>query len=47
MLTQAENERLSRVGPDTPGGKLLRRYWKFDVRGRCIEQPNEPPSSNT
>ncbi len=27
MLTQAENERLSRVGPGTPGGELLRRYW--------------------
>jgi 5,5'-dehydrodivanillate O-demethylase len=27
MLSQAENERLSRVGPGTPGGNLLRRYW--------------------
>jgi 5,5'-dehydrodivanillate O-demethylase len=27
MLTVAENERLSRVGPGTPGGSLLRRYW--------------------
>jgi 5,5'-dehydrodivanillate O-demethylase len=27
MLTEAENERLSRVGPGTPGGNLLRRYW--------------------
>ncbi|MBT3793095.1 MAG: Rieske 2Fe-2S domain-containing protein, partial [Rhodospirillales bacterium] len=22
-----ENERLSRVGPGTPGGEMLRRYW--------------------
>jgi len=27
MLTQEENERLTRVGPGTPGGELLRRYW--------------------
>jgi 5,5'-dehydrodivanillate O-demethylase len=27
MLSQAENERLTRVGPGTPGGNLLRRYW--------------------
>src|SRR5256885_14023709 len=26
-LTQAENELLTRVGPGTPGGELLRRYW--------------------
>jgi len=27
MLTQAENEKLTQVGPGTPCGKLLRRYW--------------------
>ena len=27
MLTQAENDFLTRVGPGTPGGELLRRYW--------------------
>jgi 5,5'-dehydrodivanillate O-demethylase len=27
MLTQEENELLTSVGPGTPGGKLLRRYW--------------------
>jgi len=27
MLTAEENERLTRVGQDTPMGKLLRRYW--------------------
>jgi 5,5'-dehydrodivanillate O-demethylase len=27
MLSTAENERLARVGPGTPGGNLLRRYW--------------------
>jgi 5,5'-dehydrodivanillate O-demethylase oxygenase subunit len=27
MITEQENERLTRVGPGTPMGKLLRRYW--------------------
>jgi 5,5'-dehydrodivanillate O-demethylase len=27
MLTADENERLTRVGPGTPAGELLRRYW--------------------
>ena len=28
MLTQEENERFTRVGPGTPGGKLFRNYWQ-------------------
>jgi len=28
MLTQEQNERLTRVGPGTPCGNLLRRYWQ-------------------
>ena len=27
MLTKEQNERLSRVGPGTPMGDVLRRYW--------------------
>ena len=27
MLTKEENERLTQVGPGTPMGELLRRYW--------------------
>ncbi|SNR53190.1 5,5'-dehydrodivanillate O-demethylase [Haloechinothrix alba] len=27
MLSAEKNERLTRVGPDTPMGELLRRYW--------------------
>ena len=27
MLTSGENELLTRVGPGTPAGELLRRYW--------------------
>src|SRR3984957_1140850 len=28
MLTKEQNERLTRVGPGTPCGELLRRYWQ-------------------
>jgi phthalate 4,5-dioxygenase len=28
MLSQEQNDRVTRVGPQTPGGKLLRRYWQ-------------------
>jgi 5,5'-dehydrodivanillate O-demethylase len=28
MLTQEENERLTQVGPGTPMGELMRRYWQ-------------------
>ncbi|MGE0798063.1 MAG: Rieske 2Fe-2S domain-containing protein [Lautropia sp.] len=28
MLSAEQNERLTRVGPGTPGGELLRRYWQ-------------------
>jgi 5,5'-dehydrodivanillate O-demethylase oxygenase subunit len=28
MLTQEQNERLTKVGPGTPCGQLLRRYWQ-------------------
>jgi 5,5'-dehydrodivanillate O-demethylase len=27
MLTQEQNDRLARVGPSTPMGEMLRRYW--------------------
>jgi phthalate 4,5-dioxygenase oxygenase subunit len=27
MLTRAENDRLCRVGPDAPMGRMMRRYW--------------------
>ena len=27
MLTKELNEKLTRVGPGTPGGELMRRYW--------------------
>ena len=38
MITREENERWTRVGPGTPGGELLRRYWwpvafSSDIKG--------------
>ena len=27
MLSQEENELMTRVGPGTPAGEMLRRYW--------------------
>ncbi len=27
MLTREQNERITRTGPGTPGGELMRRYW--------------------
>ena len=40
MATQAENERLTRIGPGTPMGNLLRRYWQ--PVGTEIELAKEP-----
>jgi 5,5'-dehydrodivanillate O-demethylase oxygenase subunit len=39
-MTQAENERLTRVGPGTPMGNLLRRYWQ--PVGAAVELDREP-----
>ena len=40
MATQAENERLTQIGPGTPMGNLLRRYWQ--VVGTEAELAKEP-----
>jgi 5,5'-dehydrodivanillate O-demethylase oxygenase subunit len=40
MLTKEMNERLTRVGPGTPLGTLLRRYW-FPI-ARTPELDAEP-----
>ena len=29
MLSQEENELFTRVGPETPAGRMLRRYWQL------------------
>lgn len=38
MLTQSENERLTRVGPGTPMGDLLRRYWQPIAPAAVLEE---------
>jgi 5,5'-dehydrodivanillate O-demethylase len=40
MLSAKENERLTQVGPGTPMGELLRRYWHPIVGG--VEMDREP-----
>ncbi len=40
MLTKEENEKLTRVGPGTPMGNLLRRYWH--AVGAVAELDKEP-----
>jgi len=43
MLTAEENERLCRVGPDTPMGKVLRRYWTPAFQLGDLPGPDCPP----
>ncbi|HZT07563.1 MAG TPA: Rieske 2Fe-2S domain-containing protein [Chloroflexota bacterium] len=45
MLTREENELLTRVGPGTPAGELLRRYW-YPV-AFCHELTDERPTHFT
>lgn len=43
MLSKAENEKLARVGPGTPAGELLRRYWHpIAVAAELKEKPVRP-----
>src|SRR5487761_2405680 len=40
MLTREQNERLTRVGPGTPCGELMRRYWQpFLPAAALLENP--------
>jgi phthalate 4,5-dioxygenase len=43
MLTTDENEALCRVGPDTPMGKVLRRYWTPAFQAADLSGPDCPP----
>src|SRR5690348_2254111 len=43
MLTREENERLTRVGPGTPMGALLRRYWLPALLADDLAAPDCPP----
>ena len=43
MLSSEDNEILTRVGPGTPMGELMRRYWIPAVRSDEIAEPDSPP----
>jgi phthalate 4,5-dioxygenase oxygenase subunit len=43
MLTAEENEALCRVGPGTPMGKVLRRYWTPAFQLGDLPAPDCPP----
>ena len=43
MLTQDENETLTRVGPGTPMGELMRRYWVPALLSWEVPEPDCPP----
>jgi 5,5'-dehydrodivanillate O-demethylase len=42
MLTIAENEMLTRVGPGTPCGELMRRYWHSEEAAQLLQQQAHP-----
>ncbi len=43
MLSTEQNERLGRVGPGTPCGELMRRYWiPFLPAGKLDDDPVQP-----
>jgi phthalate 4,5-dioxygenase len=43
MLTKSDNEKLTRVGPGTPAGDLLRRYWIPCALSTELPAPDCPP----
>jgi phenylpropionate dioxygenase-like ring-hydroxylating dioxygenase large terminal subunit len=43
MLSKEDNELLSRVGPGTPMGELMRQYWIPAVRSDELPGPDSPP----
>ena len=43
MLSREDNARLTRVGPGTPMGNLMRRYWVPAAFSHQIAKPDSPP----
>ena len=43
MLTQEQNERITRVGPGTPMGELMRRYWMPALLSEELSEPDGAP----
>jgi len=43
MLSTQDNTLLTQIGPGTPMGNLMRRYWLPAVMSREIAEPDSPP----
>src|SRR5580704_12783584 len=43
MLKREENERITRVGPGTPMGNLMRRYWQPALLSSELPEADGPP----
>jgi len=43
MLSKEDNDILTRVGPGTPMGNLLRRYWTPALLSSELPAPDSPP----
>jgi len=43
MLSTEENERLTRIGPGTPMGNLMRQYWQPALLSSELPEPDGPP----
>ena len=43
MLKREDNELITRTGPGTPMGKLLRRYWMPAALSEELPGPDCPP----
>ena len=43
MLSRADNEILTRTGPDTLMGKLFRSYWLPVALAQEVPEPDSPP----
>jgi phthalate 4,5-dioxygenase oxygenase subunit len=43
MLSRAENELVTRIGPDTPMGNLMRRFWIPAALSSELPEPDCPP----
>ncbi|HLH71594.1 MAG TPA: aromatic ring-hydroxylating dioxygenase subunit alpha, partial [Candidatus Dormibacteraeota bacterium] len=43
MLSERDNELLTRVGPGTPMGELFRRYWLPCLLSSELPAPDCPP----
>ncbi len=43
MLSQKDNEALTRVGAGTPMGELMRRYWIPAAFSHQVAKPDCPP----